>query len=137
MRELETPRSRGHTGDAASIGNEVRRAVHDVAPQLPVYDMQTMAWRAASTTTPERFRALLLTAFAVVALSLAAIGLYGVLSFLVTARMREMGIRVALGAEPANVQRLVIVLGVTALLASWVPGRRAARVDPVVALRAE
>ena len=167
---------------APTIGNELRRAVHEVAPALPVNDMQTMTQRQGTATAQDRFRAMLLTAFALAALLLAAIGVYGVLSFAVTARTREMGIRIALGAERASVQRLVIgeglalvaagvviglagafagarvlrtflfdltpsdpvtyaaiivVLGVTAVLASWVPGLRASRVDPVIALRAE
>jgi len=168
--------------DAATIANELRRAVHEVAPQLPVDDLQTMTQREAVATAQNRFRAMLLTAFALAALLLAAIGIYGVLSFAVTARTREIGIRIALGAEPASVRRLVIgeglallaagvviglagafagarvlraflfdltpsdpvtyaviivVLGVTAMLASWAPALRASRVDPVIALRAE
>ena len=170
------------TRTSATIGNELRRAVHEIAPQLLVSDMQTMTQRQGIATKQNRFRAMLLTAFALAALLLAAIGIYGVLSFAVTARTREMGIRIALGAERASVQRLVIgeglalvavgvaiglagafaatrvlrtflfdltpsdpvtyaaivvVLGVTAVLASWVPGLRASRVDPVIALRAE
>jgi len=168
--------------DPASIGSEIRRAVHDVAPQLPVYDMQTMAQRTATATAQARLRAVVLAAFAVTALLLAAIGIYGVLSFAVTARTREIGIRIALGAERARVQRLVVgegmalvciggaiglagalaatrvlrtflfeltpsdpviytsvvlVLAAAAMLASWIPARRAARIDPTVALRAE
>lgn len=168
--------------DPASMGNEVRRAVHEVAPQVPVYDMLTMMQRTASATAEARFRAVLLAAFALVALSLAAIGIYGVVSFAVTARTREIGVRIALGAERGRVERLVIgegmglvgigaviglagalvatrvlrtflfeltpgdpityvsvavVLGVVGIVASWIPARRASRVDPVVALRAD
>jgi putative ABC transport system permease protein len=156
--------------------------VHEVAPQLPVYDMRTMTERTAAATAQARFRAVLLALFAITALALAAVGIYGVMSLAVTARTREMGIRIALGAERARVQRLVIgegiglvsvgaivglagalaatrvlrtflfdltssdpvtyvaivvVLGGAAILASWIPARRASRVDPVVALRAE
>ena len=168
--------------DPAAIGQEVRRAVHDVAPQLPVYDMLTMSERAAAATAQARFRAVLLALFAITALSLAVVGIYGVMSLAVTARTREMGIRIALGAESGRVQRLVIgegiglvsvgavigiagalaatrllrtflfdltssdpltyaaivvVLGGAAIAASWIPARRASKVDPVVALRAE
>lgn len=170
------------TSGAATIAKELRRAVAEVAPQLPLSDMQTMTQRASTATAKNRFRAMLLTAFALAALLLAAIGIYGVLSSAVTARTREIGIRIALGAERARVQQLVIgegvglvaagiiiglagafagarvlrtflfdlspndpvtyaaivvVLGVTAAVASWVPARRASRVDPVIALRAE
>lgn len=166
----------------ASLGGEVRRAVHDVAPQLPVYDMQTMDERLGGATAQARFRAVILALFAITALLLAAVGIYGVMSLAVTARTREMGIRIALGAEQTRVQRLVIsegiglvsigaviglagalaatrllrtflfdlsssdpatyvaivvVLGGAAIAASWIPARRASRVDPVVALRAE
>jgi len=168
--------------DPASLGAEMRRAVHEIAPQLPVYDMQTMTERGSAATAQARFRATLLAVFAITALALAAVGIYGVMSLAVTARTREMGIRIALGAERTRVQRLVIgegiglvtvgaviglagalaatrvlrtflfdltssdpvtyvaivvVLGGAAIVASWIPARRASRVDPVVALRAE
>jgi putative ABC transport system permease protein len=168
--------------DPGSLGAEVRRAVHEVAPQLPVYDMRTMTERTAAATAQARFRAVILALFAITALALAAVGIYGVMSLAVTARTREMGIRIALGAERARVQRLVIgegiglvsvgaiiglagalaatrvlrtflfdltssdpvtyvaivvLLGGAAIVASWIPARRASRVDPVVALRAE
>jgi len=164
--------------DFAQIANPV----HEVAPQLPVYDMLTMGQRSAAATAQARFRAVLLAAFAFTALALAGIGIYGVMSFAVTARTREIGIRIALGAEQSRVQRLVIgegiglvclggviglagafaatrvlrsflfdlapsdpvtyagvivMLGGAAILASWIPARRASRIDPVVALRAE
>jgi putative ABC transport system permease protein len=168
--------------DPSAAANEVRRVIHDVAPQYPVYDLQTMSARAAGATSQTRFIAVLLALFAATALSLAAIGIYGVKSLAVAARSKEIGIRVALGADQGRVQRLVVgeglalvtvgatiglaaalvatrvlqsmlfdltpsdpatyasivgLLGFAAIVASWLPARRASRVDPVVALRAE
>ena len=168
--------------DAASLGPEIRRAVHEVAPRLPLYDMQTMDARAAGATAQARFRALLLALFAATALVLSVIGIYGVTSLSVTSRWRELGIRAALGADSGRMLRLVVgeafalvgvgaaigiagaiiatrvlsaflfgvsrsdpttyvlvalVLGGAAFIASWLPARRAAAIDPVEALRAD
>jgi len=94
--------------DAASLGPEIRRAIHEIAPSFPIYDMQTMENRAVGATAQARFSAELLGLFAFSALSLAVIGLYGVMSLAVTARTREIGIRIALGADHGRVQRLVV-----------------------------
>jgi len=168
--------------DPIAAANDVRRAIREVAPRYPVYDVQTMTTRAAGATAQKRFIAVLLALFAATALSLAAIGIYGVMSLAVAARTKEIGIRVALGADQRRVQRLVVgeglglvtlgaalglagalivtrvlqsmlfdltpsdpatyvsivaLLGVAAIVASWIPARRASRVDPVVALRSE
>jgi ABC-type antimicrobial peptide transport system permease subunit len=138
--------------------------------------------RTAAVTARARFSATVLALFALTALSLAAIGIYGVMSLAVSARSRELGIRIALGADQARVKRLVIgegaglaafgvaiglvaallatrvmrtmlydlapsdpvtygavvaLLGLTAVAAAWLPARRASRVDPVEALRAD
>jgi putative ABC transport system permease protein len=139
-----------------------------------------MSQRLSDSIAPQRFATLLLGIFALVALALAAVGIYGVISFSVTRRTHEIGVRLALGAHRNDVLRMVVLQAVTlalvgvaigvagglaltrvlgtllygvsatdpaifaavsllltlvAALASWLPARRAARVDPIVALR--
>jgi predicted permease len=167
-------------GDPAALAPSVREAVRRIAPHTPVYDIQPMSARVASATAQSRFSAVLLGMFAAVALSLAVMGIYGVLSFAVAQRTREIGIRMALGAgrqrvlalvvqegallagagvaiglvaalafsrvlrgmlfevdntDPWTYGFMVVVLAGAAFAASWIPARRAAGVDPVVALR--
>jgi len=166
-------------GAAASI---IRDAVRAVDPRLPLYQVKTLDALLADSLAPRRFAMRLLSLFAAAALFLAALGLYGVLSYAVTQRTREIGIRMALGAERGTVTKLIVwqglrlagigvVIGIgvamvlarliesqlfevpavdpvtiatmaltlmgSALLASWLPARRAVRTDPIVALRYE
>ncbi|MBN8247651.1 MAG: ABC transporter permease [Verrucomicrobia bacterium] len=170
------------TGDPAGLATAVRDAVAAVDPNQPLHSLMTMEQRLAGTTTSPRVNMALLGSFAAVALVLAVVGIYGVMSHAVTQRRREIGVRMALGAEPRTVLGLVIggglrltLLGVAgglagafaltrylssqlysvkatdpmtflgvavaltavALIACWIPARRASRVDPMVALRAE
>jgi putative ABC transport system permease protein len=167
--------------DPLSLAAAARRTVGALVPGVPVFDIKTMASRTAVATAQARFSAVLLAMFAVTALLLAVIGIYGVMSFMVTQRTREIGIRMALGAERSQVQRMVIaeglwlatagaalgvgaaigltralrsllydvrpgdpatyisivaLLGVAAAIASWIPARRASKVEPTEALRA-
>ena len=166
-----------------NVSDPVRRAVYSLDGNLPVGNVRTLEELVTRSISQPRFYMMLLTAFAAVALVLAAIGIFGVLSYAVAQRTREIGIRMALGAQHGTVLRLVVreamltvsggvviglvaaflltewlvtqllfetsphdpatfalvacVLGVVSLLAAYVPGRRATRVDPIVALRAE
>jgi predicted permease len=170
------------SGDPRVLTEAVTRAVRETDPDQPTHSIRTMADVQAAATASRRFAIELLGAFALLALSLAAVGIYGVMAYLVSQRTREIGIRMALGARPTSVVRLVVsyalqlaiaglaiglaaaammtrlisdmlfnvsptdpwtfgvivlALLVTAVAASWTPAWRAARVDPMVALRAE
>lgn len=91
-----------------SVTESVARAVRQVDPDLPVASVRTMEDIASETAWRLRFVMSLLSAFALMAVGLAALGVYGVLNYNVTQRMREMAIRIALGAKPANIFRIII-----------------------------
>jgi putative ABC transport system permease protein len=166
--------------DPASLGAPLRAAVKAADPEVPVYAMRTLSELVSDRTAQRRLAVMLIMVFATVALVLAAVGIYGVMSYAVAQRTQEIGIRMALGAEQEQILRMVlrhgtlmavsgvalglfaafglarlitsllfqtsaadpptfsvvpIVLIAVAVLACYVPARRATRIDPLVALR--
>jgi predicted permease len=169
-------------GDPAVAVQQLRRLVAAMDSSQPLNNVATMDQLISRSMTSERTLMFLITTFAVLALALAAIGIYGVLSFWVNQRTREIGIRLALGADQKNILTVVLregikltviglvigvplamgltnmlpnvlygvgrhdpvtfvvialILGAVAVLACYIPARRAAKVDPMVALRYE
>jgi putative ABC transport system permease protein len=98
-------------GDPAALLPSVRQILRDLDPAVPVYDVATLADRVARTAAQRRFVMQLLVGFAGLALLLASVGLYGVVSYTVAQRTREVGVRVALGASPADIMRLILGSG--------------------------
>jgi putative ABC transport system permease protein len=168
--------------DPAGMTSAIRNTVLEVDPDQPIYGIRTMEEVVSNSVAPQRLSTILLAIFAGVAMLLAAVGIYGVMSYSINQRTHEIGIRMALGARRSDVIRLVVgqgmllaIMGVVvgliggffitrvmstllfgveardpmtfavipallvsvALVACYLPARRATRVDPMVALRYE
>jgi ABC-type antimicrobial peptide transport system permease subunit len=96
------------SADPAAMTSAVRRELRTLDPSQPVFDVHTMQDRLYGSVAQPRFRTVLISGFAGLALVLAALGLYGVVAYSVSQRTVELGIRVALGAEPGSILKLVV-----------------------------
>jgi ABC-type antimicrobial peptide transport system permease subunit len=95
-------------GDPALMAETVRAEMRDIDRTVPLYDMRTMSTLRSEAISTRRFVLLIVGAFGVLALGLAAIGVYGVMSLIVSERTREVGVRLALGAKPGQVLRMIV-----------------------------
>jgi putative ABC transport system permease protein len=117
---------RAAAGDPLALANAVRAAVQEVDRELPITRVETMAAALADSISTERLMTWLLLAFAAVALVMAAAGLYGVIAYTVAQRTQEIGVRMALGADPRAVVRLVATEGLQLTAAGMIAGTLAA-----------
>jgi ABC-type antimicrobial peptide transport system permease subunit len=168
--------------DPAALAGAVKQQIHELNPDLPLYNVSTMQQRFDNSLARRRFTMLVLAIFASISLGLGVIGIYGLIAYLVGQGNREVGIRLALGATPRNIVTLIVRGGMTlafcgvaigiggalavsrlmrsllfgvgatdvvtfvavptllvgiAFVASYIPARRASRIDPSTSLRCE
>ena len=110
------------SGDAAQLAADARRAIAVEGRDIPVFDVAPLADLVARSVGPRRFVMVLLEVFGGIALLMTAIGVYGVISYSVSERTREIGIRAALGAQPRDIVRLVVGGGLTVVCAGLAAG---------------
>jgi putative ABC transport system permease protein len=99
-----------------SLIETLRRRLRDIDPDLPLAHIQTMSEQVAEPVSQTRFQTLLLALFSALALLLGSVGIYGVLSYAVVSRTREIGIRTALGGQPSHIRRLILGQGLSLVL---------------------